>query len=211
MKKTLLLITLLCGIEIAHAQVAGSTKTTLSPKERAMNDSLCNCMSKINLSAVKSAQQAEAAFTDCMTLNMNALVELAEERHIEIEDQAAMHSLGVEIGKNLFKQNCASFGKLALIMSGETKDGDGNAATTVIIGTFKRMDTKGFNYVVVSVGGSEKSLLWLKQFPNSELLMNPANLAGKKVKVTYVEYEAYLPQAKGYYKVKEITGVEVGR
>jgi hypothetical protein len=34
-------------------------------------------------------------------------------------------------------------------------------------------------------------------------------LAGKKIDITWQEMEVYLPQAKGYYVVKEITGITV--
>ncbi|WP_462266320.1 hypothetical protein [Mucilaginibacter sp.] len=208
MKTTLLFIAgvLMCGI--VKAQVAEKSKIMLSAKEKEMNDSLCNCISKIDLSTIKSSKEAETALTNCMMSRLNLMMELAEEKNIDIQDNEATHKLGVEIGKNLFKQNCASFSKLALLMAEEKID-NAKEKGTVSTGTFKRIDTKGFNYVIISAGESEKSFLWLRQFPNSERLANPASLVGKKVKLTYQEYEAYLPQAKGYYNVKEITGVEL--
>lgn len=196
----------MCGI--VKAQVAEKSKIMLSAKEKEMNDSLCNCISKIDLSTIKSSKEAETALTNCMMSRLNLMMELAEEKNIDIQDNEATHKLGVEIGKNLFKQNCASFSKLALLMAEEKID-NAKEKGTVSTGTFKRIDTKGFNYVIISAGESEKSFLWLRQFPNSERLANPASLVGKKVKLTYQEYEAYLPQAKGYYNVKEITGVEL--
>ena len=33
-------------------------------------------------------------------------------------------------------------------------------------------------------------------------------LTGKNLKITWEEIEVYLPQVKGYYKVKEITRVD---
>ncbi len=196
----------MCGI--VKAQVAEKSKIMLSAKEKEMNDSLCNCISKIDLSTIKSSKEAETALTNCMMSRLNLMMELAEEKNIDIQDNEATHKLGVEIGKNLFKQNCASFSKLALLMAEEKID-NAKEKGKVSTGTFKRIDTKGFNYVIISAGESEKSFLWLRQFPNSERLANPASLVGKKVKLTYQEYEAYLPQAKGYYNVKEITGVEL--
>ncbi|MGZ3874908.1 MAG: hypothetical protein ACXVJD_18450, partial [Mucilaginibacter sp.] len=59
-------------------------------------------------------------------------------------------------------------------------------------------------------GNSEKSFIWLRQFPGSEKFMNgPLTLAGKKLNISWQEIEVYLPQAKGYYKVKEITGITI--
>jgi len=36
-----------------------------------------------------------------------------------------------------------------------------------------------------------------------------AALAGKRLKIGWKELKVYLPQAKGYYKVKEITSVNI--
>jgi len=89
--------------------------------------------------------------------------------------------------------------------------GDDEPAVQSTAGVFKRVDLKGFNYLIIKdQNSSEKSFLWLRQFPGSEQFMNgTAKLAGKKVKVSWQEIEVYLPAAKGYYKVKEITGVEL--
>ena len=86
------------------------------------------------------------------------------------------------------------------------KNNQGTGSTT---GTFKRIDNKGFNYIVITENGNEKSFLWLTQFAGSEKFMdNTTSLTGKNLNVSWKEIEVYLPQAKGYYKVKEITGID---
>jgi hypothetical protein len=95
-----------------------------------------------------------------------------------------------------------------MVIKGDADDEDNEGNTN---GKLKRIDVKGFNYIVITDGNnSEKSFLWLKQFPGSEKFMNGlTGLIDKYVKISWQELEVYLPDAKGYYKVKEITGIEV--
>jgi len=37
----------------------------------------------------------------------------------------------------------------------------------------------------------------------------PAKYVGKKLKVSWQETEVYIPAAKGYFKIKEITTIEL--
>ena len=126
-----------------------------------------------------------------------------------MEDTEAMHALGVDLAKNLLKSKCDGFIKLSVAMA---KKGDSEAyeqVTNYDFGTFKRIDLKGFNYLIITdKNGNEKSYLWLRQFIGSEKLMTPATLAGKRLKISSREIEVYVPAAKGYFKVKEITGIE---
>jgi hypothetical protein len=75
----------------------------------------------------------------------------------------------------------------------------------ITIGVFKRIDQKGFDYIVIVDNDSEKSFIWLRQFPGSEKFMNGiTQYIGKKMRITWQNIEVYLPQSKGYYNVKEI-------
>ena len=95
-------------------------------------------------------------------------------------------------------------------MGGSNKNAD-EEAVGASTGKFKRIDNKGFNYIVITgSGGNEKSFLWLRQFPGSENFMNGSlKYIGKNVTIKYQEIEVYLPQAKGYYRVKEITSLDI--
>lgn len=95
------------------------------------------------------------------------------------------------------------------MVQGENGDDDGEESSTT--GTFKRIELKGFNYIIITDNkGSERSFLWLKRVPGSEKFMwGSVKFTGKKFKIKGQEIEVYLPAAKGYYKVKEIIGIEV--
>ncbi len=208
MKTLCTLAILLCGFfQLSYSQTAKKTSAT----EKQLTDSLCNCVSKIDISKITDRTAAITAYTNCVTLHMDLVSDLAKERGIDITDLDAMRALGVDLAKDLMAQNCTSFTQLSVTMAKDRIDAYANGATGVTSGTFKRMDQKGFNYFVLSVqNGGEKSFLWLKQFPGSENFMNgTANLIGKKLKIGWNEIEVYLPAAKGYYKIKEITSVEI--
>jgi hypothetical protein len=201
MRKTLLLITCLFAFSVcAIAQAPG-------PAEQKLLDSLCVELEKIDLSKITTKQEATDAFMNSFLTKADMMIEVAAEKGVEQTDQEAMHKVGLGIGVNLMKAKCAPFIKLATLMAGKQLDRSNEVQSTV--GTFKRIDTKGFNYIVIAEKGSEVSFLWLKRFPDSEKFMGKtALLAGKKIVVTWKEVEAYLPLAKGYYKVKEITGIQ---
>jgi hypothetical protein len=201
MKYLLLAFVFTCFVQSSFAQ------TTSGPVEKKMMDSLCNCLSKGDVSKIKTSKEADALFSDCFSKYSPLLVDVAEEKKISVGDDDAMDKLGDEIGSNLIKQNCPAAFKLGLLMVQEDDEPDAN----VTQGVFKRIDLNGFNYLVINDENNlEKSFIWLRQFPGSEKFMNgTVKLVGKHVKVSWKEIELYLPAAKGYYKVKEITGVEL--
>ncbi|MBD1383927.1 hypothetical protein IDJ75_01440 [Mucilaginibacter rigui] len=207
MKKFLLLLSLTATVTLGKAQ------TTAGPAETKLTNALCDCITKLDKSKLKSAKEAKQAFMDCFTNQVDLLPDVAAERHVEFTDHEAMNKIGTDIGINLMKQKCDGFMQLAIKMaekSGANGDESDEAETKTSTGVFKRVDNKGFNYVVISSEGSEKSYLWLKQFAGSETFMDgTTRLAGKKLKITWQEIEVYLPAAKGYYKVKEITAIDV--
>ncbi|GAA4330447.1 hypothetical protein GCM10023149_35640 [Mucilaginibacter gynuensis] len=185
---------------------ASFAQTKPSATEQQLLDSLCSDLGKIDMTKLTTKPEATDAFMSCFLKHTDLLVIIAGEQGVEMTDQPALHKLGMSIGVNLMKQQCAPFIKLSSLMAAQSKTATAQSTT----GTFKRIDNKGFNYIVVTEGGSEKSFIWLKQFAGSEAFMGvTTKLAGKKLKITWQEIEVYLPQAKGYYKVKEITGIQI--
>ena len=157
MKKNLvLLIFSIIFIQYAFSQ----TKPAPTATENKMTDVLCNCVAKIDLTKISNKSEATAAYIDCLGQNMDILTQLAAERNMQITDVPAMEKLGVIIAENLMKANCSSFMKLSVL----TVDKKNNAGTGITEGTFKRIDTKGFNYIVISEAGNEKSFIWLNNF-----------------------------------------------
>jgi len=203
MKKNLILfitILLLIGGKVS-AQ-------TIGPAQQRLLDSLCKSLSKIDVSKIKTKKEANDAFMTSFEAYADQLIDVAKEKNVEMTDGAAMTTIGNEIGKNLIKQKCGSFMQLAMKMAKD--DDDGEAPEHSVIGTFKRIDNKGFNYIVINDNaGAEKSFIWLRQFADSEKFMGADvnKLIGKKIKIMSKAIEIYLPQAKGYYTVKEITGI----
>ena len=203
MKKNLILlitIVLLTGVKV--------TAQTIGPAQQRFLDSLCKGLSKIDVSKIKTKKEATDVFETCFESYAEQLVDVAKEKNVEITDEAAMNTIGNEIGKNLLTQKCGSFMQLAMKMAKDDDSDEAAAQTTA--GTFKRIDNKGFNYIVITdKAGVEKSFIWLRQFADSEKFMGTeANkMIGKKIEITSKPIEVYLPLAKGYYAVKEITSV----
>ena len=200
MKKALILLLTLVVFKASKAQ------TAVGPAEKKMTDSLCNALSRLDMSTIHTKEEANEAFMECFGRYASILIEVAEEHKVEMSDGEGMRLIGQGIGKNLMRENCPSFMKIAVKMAGKDTDGGTILATA---GKVKRIDNKGFNYLVITdAEGKEKSFLWLRQFAGSEKFAGlPASYTGKPVKINWQEIEVYLPQAKGYYKVKEITGV----
>ncbi|WP_207426098.1 hypothetical protein [Pedobacter sp. SYSU D00535] len=147
---------------------------------------------------------------DCFGKQAALLIPLTQERKVEITDQTAMRQLGMDIGKNLLNQNCESFLKLsmALVKSDSSDDAELSSAST---GVLKRIDTKDFNYFILTGSDNkEKSFIWLRQFPGSEkYISNPKAFIGKSVTIDWKEIEVFIPAAKSYFKLKEVTGITV--
>lgn len=208
MKKLLLLTLSIVGLLAVNQSEAQTAAPTIGPAEKKITDSICNCITKVDLSKVHGKKEATQVFTDCFAGQSALLMDVAAEKGVSVTDDAAMNKLGNEIGQNLLRQNCSAILKLGVLMSGPDDDGAATDESSTA-GTFKRIDNKGFNYIVITDSkGQEKSFLWLRQFADSEKLMNgTVGLVGKKITIKWHELEVYLPQAKGYFKVKEISGV----
>ncbi len=204
MKKTVFTF-LFCSTLFLGKSFAQSERV-IGPAERKITDSLCVAISRLDISKINNQKEAEDAFMDCFMKQSAMFEEVANERNVQMDDHVAMHQLGIDIGKNLLNMKCGAFLKLAVKMVPGKTQGD----ESEVSGTFKRIETKGFNYIIIlGADNTEKSFLWLHQFVGSEKFMNGgAAYVGKKVSISYKEMEVYLPAAKGYYKVKEIASLK---
>ncbi len=212
MKKILLALLLLTTAIITKGQTTTTTAaqndTAPGPAEQKLVTSLCEELGKIDITTIKTKEQAEAAFMNAFMSHADKLMELASEKGLDLEDDETSTKLGEQVALQLIKQKCQPFVKLATVMAlDETEDATINTTS----GAFKRIDNKGFNYIVITDGkGNEQSFLWLRQFPDSDKFMNGnTGLAGKKLTIKSQDIEVYVPAAKGYFKVKEITGIEI--
>ncbi|HEY4322640.1 MAG TPA: hypothetical protein VGN20_01605 [Mucilaginibacter sp.] len=205
--KKILLTTVISILVIQHT--FSQTGRVKGPVELKMTDSLCSCVEKIDLSKISNKADAMAAYVACVEKHMDILKDLAAERKVDISNKDSMEKVGIDLAMNLLNKNCSGFKQLALTMAGNNKNSDEEISGTAT-GIFKRIENKGFNYFVIADGNNkEKSFIWLRQFTGSESFMNSiVTYAGKKIMIKYQEIEVYLPAAKGYYKIKEITSVE---
>lgn len=202
MKNLILILFILSGLNTARAQ------NTPGPAETKLTNALCDCISKLDKTKLTTPAQAKEAFMSCFTQHADLLPDVAAERNVEFSDNGAMDKIGSDIGVNLMKQKCDGFMQLAIKMADK---GNAEATTTqTTSGAFKRIDNKGFNYIVIADNtGSQKSFLWLREFAGSDKFTGiTTRLLNKKIKITWQEMEVYLPVAKGYYKVKEITAID---
>jgi hypothetical protein len=202
MKNIFLLMLLFVFAKTGTSQSTGNMKK--------ITDSICDCLTKKDLSSIKTTEDANTAFMNCFMNNASLLMELAQERNVDFSDQVAMRNLGLEIGKELMKQNCSSFIDLSMKMAGSEKTEGTTSATGVTGGKLIRIDNKDFRYFIVTdASNREKSFIWLHYFSGSEKFMdNTAKYIGKSIKINWQEIEVFLPSAKGYFKIKEITGIE---
>ena len=185
------------------------TERVIGPIEKRMTDSLCSSISRLDLSKIRTQEEAVAAYTQCVEEHADLLNDLATERNADITDVTAMKRIGIDLAFDLYKMKCEKFTKLSTVMAMKTTNKD-LSQSDVTIGTLKRIDQKGFNYIViVDKDNNEKSYIWLRQFPGSEKFMDGVTVyVGKKVKITWTSIEVYLPQSKGYYSVKEIKNLD---
>ncbi|WP_299703282.1 hypothetical protein [uncultured Pontibacter sp.] len=184
-------------------------QTAPGPKEQQITDNICDCISRLDYSKVTNKQTAEKAFMDCFASQGSMILDVANERNVEITDQPAMRALGVGIGKNLMQQNCEGFMKLSMAMAQTETAGD--IGSGVIEGRLKRIETKDFNYFVITDNSNkEKSFIWLRQFAGSDEFMgNTKNYIGKTVRISWQDIEVFVPSAKNYYNLKEVTELQV--
>ena len=172
-------------------------------------DTICTCMNKAAVKSGKDPAEMEAVFMNCfMTAGMTGMVALAEERGVEITDEKAMHSLGVDVGKELLRINCESFINYSIASAKNKKATEATSEKTE--GVLVRIDNKEFRHLVVKdKAGREHSFIWLDYFDGSDKLVGEKAKAfiGKKLAVEWIEKELYLPSAANYFKLKQIAGI----
>jgi len=209
--KKLLFILFITGFY--SPQIFGQAERVLGPVEKRVVDTICNGLAKVDLSKISTRDEATAAYTQVIEDHADMLSELANERHVDITDVDAMKRVGIDLAFDLYKIKCEKFAELAKKMSSQATKNDmaQKSEGDATLGTFRRVDHKGFNYIVITdADNNEKSFLWLRQFSGFESFMRGvAPLIGKKVTISWKTIEVYLPEAKGYYPVKEITGITV--
>jgi len=189
---------------VARSQTDSTMKTFV--------DSVCKCLSRVDMNNLKDKSDAQVALTGCiLNENMGLLMQVAEKRGVSVSDKAAMEKVGQEMAMELMKQNCTAFVQMSLKMSKGMVQDEEVVSVSSTSGTLTSVETKDFcKFIVSDSKGKKLSFYWLHYFKNSEKFTDqPSKYVGKKLKVFWQEIEVYVPSAKGYYKIKEITEIQV--
>jgi len=197
---------LLIGL-MANAQ---ETKTTM---QKAADD-ICGCLSKVKYDPNKVQEYKDAAMNCFTTGAMEHIVQLADERGLDVSDQSAMRDLGVEIGKELLKQKCASYIEFAKISAKAQNVEEEGIKETVTSGKLLKVDKKDFVYLTLKdATNREHNFIWLEYFDGSENYFGEKlnSLIGKEIAISWIEKEVYLPKANNYFKIKEISKIKPGK
>jgi hypothetical protein len=205
MKKILLLLILaVAGASNSFSQTQSALKEIAG--------SVCDCLNNKDLNAIKTDQEAKSIFVNCFIGNTALIMKLADDSGIDITDGKAGERVGVDIAKEMLRQNCSAFMKLSLKMADNTGEkGEEKSATGITNGKLKRVENKEFLYFVMKdETNREQSFIWLHYFQGSEkFIKDQASFIGKKMKIQWQEIEVFMPSAKGYFKIKEIAGIDV--
>ena len=138
MKKILLSIITIIIFQCARAQ------TTPSRLELAVTDSVCNCLTKIDISKITTKDQAIAAYSDCFTKKADLMMKLADEKLVNPSDEDGMRKLGADIGKDLVNQKCAAFTSISIKMA-EQPNTRQQKNDKIVRGTSKQANEKRAN------------------------------------------------------------------
>jgi hypothetical protein len=212
--KKILLLALVIGVGAGN----GFSQATNTMKEIA--SSVCDCMTKKDMKSIKNEQEAKTIFMNCFIGNGPLLMKLVDEGKIDMTDESSGEQVGVEIAKELFRQNCPAFAQLSLMLvdtaepkstSRATATAAATSGTSVTAGRLARVENKEFLYFVVTdAANREQSFIWLHYFQGSEkFIKDPASYVGKSLKIRWQETEVFMPSAKGYFKIKEIAGIDI--
>jgi hypothetical protein len=148
----------------------------------------------------------------CFFDNAALMMKMVDKGGIDIKDEKAMEGFGIEIATEMFRQNCSAFAQLSLLMvDSEGSKSKADMTDGVTGGRLTRIDNKEFLYFVVTdTANREQSFIWLRYFQGSEkFIKDPASYIGKPLKIRWQEIEVFMPVAKGYFKIKEIAGIDV--
>ncbi|MBC7923705.1 MAG: hypothetical protein H7Z75_21730 [Ferruginibacter sp.] len=184
---------------------AGHAQTALDKASA----SACECAKKVSNQGDAAArhQAMQQCIQEAFLQNLSAF---NKEYQLDLDDERKVEALGMELGKKLVV-NCASFLEYSLATIQSPENAVEKTATGSVEGKFKRLEVKDFVYfVVTNEKEKEDAFLWLHPFQGSEdIFREKDRLKGKTLRIEWQEYEAYLPKANGYHKIKEIISIEI--
>lgn len=164
----------------------------------------CACID--DYSATHKEQISEVQFGLCIIDRASPYSEkLMEQYNIDMSAMEGENAraLGEIVAVRMLKQ-CPEY--LIALSEGSDKE-----STIKIEGSIKDIAIAQFTtLIVIDEAGRNYSLLWLRPFDGSELLMrDKVHLIGTHVMVDYEEQEFFDPQIQEYRKYKVITGLQM--
>src|SRR4249919_1253352 len=156
MKKIILISCMLYLAATARSQ----TDTTM----KVFADSVCKCLSRIDMNNIKGRDDAQVALTGCiLNENMGLLMQVAEKRGLSVSDKAAMKKMGQEMAMELMKQNCNAFVQMSIKLTkgGVTVKDEEVLDVSTTSGTLSSVETKDFcKFNVTDASGKKVSFYW---------------------------------------------------
>jgi hypothetical protein len=197
----------LAAICFVSLQATAQKDTSL----RKTSIAICNCLEKQKLSEAKTEEAMQGIFLKCM---MDSAMDVFTNAMTESNDNySAGKDIGEKLAMDLLAMGCEPFLKMSLSLAQNKSNGESGSKTSKnevitksILGEVIKVEEKDFLYITVKAEtGREHQLVYLQFVPSSdEWLKAPEKLKGKKVKVTWKEYEVYHTKIKQFANLKEI-------
>ncbi len=180
---------------------------------------ICNCLEKKNMGALKSEADMQAVFLKCITDSaMDAFSAIIAES--DGDTYKAGKDLGEKIALDLLAMGCKPFVTMSLKLAGGKEEEtataskpkkETEAASKSLVGDVIKVEEKDFLYITVKAeSGREHVLIYLQYVPSSDSwIKEPLRLKGKKVKVTWKEYEVYQTKIKEFSNIKELKELDI--
>ncbi len=170
-----------------------------------LSDAACECINRKYKEAIDpQSLSMESLMESCVVEAFLENIELIMTEAPDIlSDEAAGEKLGMEIGMRLLK-DCKTLMEVAKNSALSPQEfAEDNALRSV--GTFKKVENKGYQTLVLLTDGKEERFLILQKFEGYEQLLGQEKaLSGKKVSVEWEEQELYQPKSKGFVKQKVV-------
>lgn len=163
----------------------------------------CECISGKNLANL-NAETLNLVLGTCMIESLGRHENAMQELNINLHDADGMRQFGEKVGLRMAGICPDILLKIAELSQPQA------STDNELVGTIVRTGGEEFGFVIVrDEQGREHKLLWLRYFKNSEqLIQDPQQVIGKRVRIHYETIECYAPKERDYFERKEIKRME---
>lgn len=199
-----------------------STNSFSQGLQKKVADDVCKCLNKMDISEMPYSE-FETEMAGCMLSSISGLSEKQiKKEKLNVYDEQSMRKFGEGVGQEM-AASCPAFeAKIMELMTendsellelvkeekGITPDREYHELNATLV---EIKEDKFATLIIKDENGKSHELIWIKYFENSEnLIENSEAWIGKTLTFKYLEYEAFLPKAGGYYKIKEVSNIKFG-